>query len=62
MLALHPMAGEPIVLAGGFLRAGQLVDGLVARLRVGGVTAAALDVEPVIGAATLAADAVGWLP
>ena len=62
VLALHPMAGEPIVLAGGLLRAGQLVDGLVARLGVCGVTAAALDVEPVIGAATLAADAVGWLP
>ncbi len=61
VLALHPVAGEPIVLAGGLLRAGRLVDELVARLGVRGVSAAALDVEPVTGAATLAADAVGWL-
>ena len=61
VLALHPVAGAPIVLAGGLLREGRLVDELVARLGAHGVTAAALDLEPVTGAATLAADAVGWL-
>ena len=59
--ALHPIADEPIVLSGGLLREGPLVDELVARLSALGVTASALDVEPVTGAATLAADAVGWL-
>lgn len=60
VLALHPMAGEPIVLAGGLLHDGRLVDELVARLGANGLAAAALEVEPVIGAARLAADAAGW--
>ena len=59
-LALGPRAGEPIVLAGGVLRGSRLAGVLCERLAAHGLTATPLDVEPVTGAAALAADAVGW--
>lgn len=61
VLALRPVALEPIVLAGGLLREGRLAAALRERLRSRGMTAVELEVEPVMGAVRLAADAVGWL-
>ena len=61
ILALQPVEHELIVLAGGLLREARLVDQLVARLGPRGLMTTRLDVEPVMGAARLAADAAGWL-
>lgn len=60
VLALRPVTHEPIVLSGGLLREGRLAAALLERLRSRGLTAVELDVEPVMGAATLAAHAAGW--
>lgn len=58
--ALQPRPGEPIVLGGGLLRDTTLGARLSDLLTAQGLHATIINTEPVMGAAALAAESVGW--
>ena len=60
VLALTPGPQEPIVLGGGMLAAGPLVDAVIARLRNHSLQPTPLSVEPVMGAIRIARASARW--
>lgn len=60
VLALRPGPDDPIVLAGGLLRAGRLLDALQKRLDERRLVSTPLTQEPVLGAVALARRALSW--